>query len=64
MIALQFPGTSGAAGAYAWLGDRALSRGAFDEAAALYRRALPDISPSLRRQVSARLELAEQPESR
>ncbi len=58
LAALQFDGTSAAAEAHQWLGDRALSAGRFHIALAEYRRASETSSALLRHDLAARQRLA------
>lgn len=55
---VQFYGTSVAAEAHRWLGDRAFARGDFTRALGQYRRALENATPGLGVTVNARLRLA------
>jgi outer membrane protein assembly factor BamB len=56
--ALQFDATPAAALAARWLGDRALSRGHFEQALALYERAERDSEPALLAELAPRKRLA------
>lgn len=57
-LAVQFFGTSAAATAHQWLGDRALVVGDFAWAAAEYEQALRSAEPDQRPSIAARLRLA------
>ena len=57
-LTVQYCGTPVAAAAYAWLGDRALSGGAFARAWADYRRAEAAALPAERPVLAARIRLA------
>jgi outer membrane protein assembly factor BamB len=57
-LAVQFFGTSAAATAHQWLGDRALVIGDFAWAASEYEQALRSAEPDQRPSISARLRLA------
>jgi outer membrane protein assembly factor BamB len=57
-LTVQYCGTPVAASAYAWLGDRALSGGAFVRALTDYRRAISAALPADRPALSARIRLA------
>jgi len=57
-VALQFCGTSVAANAHAWLGDRQLSAGRIAQAAGHYRRALQSAGAQQRDSLQTRLRLA------
>jgi outer membrane protein assembly factor BamB len=57
LATVQFAGTEAAAEAYAWLGDRALAGGAFEQAIHEYRRAGTEL-PSLAPRLAPRIRLA------
>lgn len=57
-LAVQFFGTSSAAAAHQWLGDRALADGDFAQAAAEFELALHSAEPEQKAPLAARLRLA------
>ena len=57
-VTLQFCGTTAAAKAHAWLGNRQMSAGRASRAAGHYRQALPNIPAEQRATLHARLRLA------
>jgi outer membrane protein assembly factor BamB len=57
-LAVQFFGTSSAAAAHQWLGDRALADGDFAQAAAEFELALHSAEPGQKAPLAARLRLA------
>ena len=58
LVAQQYAGTSAAAEAHLWLGDRALAAGEFGPARAAYRRARESLPPTRLPALDARLRLA------